>query len=187
MMRGRKWRFCSSVPHTMIVGPTIPIPKPSLGPWAGTSALANSSATTTCSIAVSPAPPKSLGQATARRPASASVARQSSSHPARWPAGSAPMPRQSAGRCSARNALIFSRYSSASALYVGSISYPQRLAGDRSVLSLEVRSPPQRALELAEVRVRSQGHDGFPERHGVLALGRLVDDGAEEARTVGWR
>ena len=62
MMRGRKWAFCSSVPHTMIDGPTSHSPMPRV--TRGTPARANSSFITATSMPVSPRPPNSFGHDT---------------------------------------------------------------------------------------------------------------------------
>ena len=61
-MRGRNRRFCSSVPWRSSRLPIILIENTSFLPLAGTPALANSSARTTCCSRVRPAPPYSRGQ-----------------------------------------------------------------------------------------------------------------------------
>ena len=61
-----KWRFCSSVPHSRSVLPTIWMENTSLVPPVGTPAWANSSARITCSSAVRPGPPYSVGHDDAR-------------------------------------------------------------------------------------------------------------------------
>ena len=100
--------------------PSIWMPNTSFGPPVGTPAWANSSARITCSSARQP------GAAVLDRPAGREVAglvqrlaplgrrTRSMASPS-----SVPMPAQSAGSFSARNAWTFSRYASASALYVG--------------------------------------------------------------------
>jgi hypothetical protein len=64
MMRGRNVAFCSSVPCTMIDGPTSHSPIPRV--TRGTPARANSSFMTATSMPVRPRPPYSLGQLTHR-------------------------------------------------------------------------------------------------------------------------
>src|SRR4051812_18541044 len=71
MIRGRKRAFCSSVPWTMIDGPTSHSPMPRV--TLGTSARANSSFITATSMPVSPRPPNSLGHETHMNPASVSL------------------------------------------------------------------------------------------------------------------
>ena len=103
-MRGRNRRFCSSVPHFSSVLPTILTVTVSLAGPSGTIARAHSSTSTTCSSLVIPPPPYSVGHARPSSPCSCSVRRQPVTNSAASAAGSAPMPGQSAGRCSARNA-----------------------------------------------------------------------------------
>jgi hypothetical protein len=64
MMRGRNRRFCSSVPCTMIDGPTSHSPMPLV--TRGTPARANSSFITATSTPVRPRPPYSFGHDTHR-------------------------------------------------------------------------------------------------------------------------
>jgi hypothetical protein len=64
MMRGKKWAFCSSVPQTMIEGPTSHSPIPRV--IRGTRARANSSFMTATSMPPSPRPPNSSGHDTHR-------------------------------------------------------------------------------------------------------------------------
>ena len=67
-MPGRNSFFCSSVPHCSSVGPTSVSPKKS--PRIGALALANSSASTTPCMVVSPLPPYSAGQVAQIQPPS---------------------------------------------------------------------------------------------------------------------
>ena len=85
------------------------MPNTSFGPPVGTPALANSSATITCSSAVSPAPPYSVGQPGASRLFSNSVLRHSFTKVSSSSPSSEPMPFQLLGSFSARNACTFSR------------------------------------------------------------------------------
>ena len=113
-IRGRNARFCSSVPHFNSVLPTIFTVTVSLAGPSGTIARAHSSTSTTCSSLLMPPPPYSTGQASPRRPSANSVARHDVTNSAASSAGSAPIPGQSAGRWSARNARTRTRNTSAS-------------------------------------------------------------------------
>src|SRR3990170_8064383 len=75
---GRCCAFCSSLPWTMRVGPTIWTPMP---PTWGAPASANSSFMMNCSMVVRPAPPYSVGQPGAIQPRSASFWRHSPKSP----------------------------------------------------------------------------------------------------------
>ena len=75
-MPGMNWRFCSSVPHCRMVGPTRVSPKKSARN--GAPARANSSFSTTCWRRLSPLPPYSAGQLAQIQPPAKSLAVHSS-------------------------------------------------------------------------------------------------------------
>ena len=92
-----------------MVLPTIWMLKASLLPPVGTPAFKNSSAMMTFSRAVRPPPPYSAGHDGANRLLADKIERHSAVKVASCSGESAPIPFQSAGRCSPRKATIFSR------------------------------------------------------------------------------
>ncbi len=113
-------RFCSSVPHCRIVGPTRVSPKKSAR--MGATARANSSFNTTCSISDNPLPPYSVGHEAQIQPPWRSLWTQSALNASRsGPVSSKPGSNQPGGRFSSSQLRTSVRSASASGGYVRSM------------------------------------------------------------------
>ena len=105
-MRGRKWRFCSSVPKAIRVGP-IMFMLNEIGSGAG--ANASSSLKMYCCTALQPVPPHSAAHDGVAQPCSCRMRTQRSisGFEMRWP--SSHLRRMSGGRACAKKARTSSR------------------------------------------------------------------------------
>ena len=143
------------------------MPKRSCGPPSGARARVSSSASTTCSSALRPAPPYRTGHESASRPSSRSTSRQRQANAATASRSSAPKPRQSAGRCRA----IVGAHLGAERFGLGCVTRTERADRQRSSASASRRTGTSASARERVVQVRTALDAGQRSEHRPAEIG----------------